>query len=306
MVAGSLAGTVAEDPDRTPARRLRDWHGQPGDDLHAHERPRRHVEHPGGRVLQLDYVPQHFHAGCGGTRPLTGDGSGLLNMAIVGEPLSRSCKAWSPIASHSPCVFPARDFTCSSLLRAGGLQAQQRTRRTALARGIGGFATEPRVPLMFQRKSVTRREMLSGCPGAGGLAWPCIHSMLDGAEKRLRTRRTPYGGSDDQLLTKSRCSYDFFWNGLLRDGASRDRALLNGGDAGGPVLPRRLRLTGCASGNPRIRQGAGSGTGGQTLPFLKTHCPTNMVFYHFVDWIPRADVELRALVDRYVAAVCGV
>ena len=48
------------------------------------DRSRRDVDHPRGRVLQLDYVPHHLQPGRGRTRPSDGNGSGILNMAIVG------------------------------------------------------------------------------------------------------------------------------------------------------------------------------------------------------------------------------
>ncbi len=52
--------------------------------LNAHERPRGDVEHDRGRVLQLHHVPEHLRPGRRRAGPLTGTGSGLINMAIVG------------------------------------------------------------------------------------------------------------------------------------------------------------------------------------------------------------------------------
>jgi len=56
-------------------------------------------------VFQLRYVPQHFHLGSGRTRSLAGDGSGILNMAIVGERRSASTRLHCRPDRNSPPFF---------------------------------------------------------------------------------------------------------------------------------------------------------------------------------------------------------
>src|SRR5260370_10577718 len=86
---------------------------------------------------------------------------------------------------------------------------------------------------MFQRKPVTRREMLTSAalgllslPSLASLAWASRRKTFD------EPKRNPYRGSDDQLLDEvERAAFDFFWNeASSTTGQVRDRALLNGGD----------------------------------------------------------------------------
>ena len=144
---------------------------------------------------------------------------------------------------------------------------------------------------MFQRKSVTRREMLKAA-ALGLVALPGLASIACSMERRTfaEPRRTPYGGSDDQLLDEiERCAYDFFWNEAgSATGQVRDRALLNGGDRrrAASIAATGFGLTGLCIGESRgygkaaeIRERVR-----QTLRFLKTQLPNEHgFFYHFVD-----------------------
>src|SRR6267378_5057890 len=86
---------------------------------------------------------------------------------------------------------------------------------------------------MFQRKPVTRRQMLTSAalglvtlPSLSSLAWASRQKTFD------EPKRNPYRGSDDQLLDEiERAAFDFFWNeSSSTTGQVRDRALVNGGD----------------------------------------------------------------------------
>ena len=87
---------------------------------------------------------------------------------------------------------------------------------------------------MLQRMPVTRREMLKttalslvALPGLASVAWALERKTFD------EPTRTPYRGSDDQLLDEiERAAFDFFWNEAGdATGLVRDRALLNGNDS---------------------------------------------------------------------------
>jgi hypothetical protein len=144
---------------------------------------------------------------------------------------------------------------------------------------------------MFQRTPVTRREMLKATalslvalPGLASRAWAFKHKAFD------EPTRTPYRGSDDQLLDEiERAAFDFFWNEASGvTGQVKDRALLNGDDHRrvASVAATGFGLTGLC-----IAESRGYGKAAairdrvrQTLRFLERQLPNEHgFFYHFID-----------------------
>jgi hypothetical protein len=144
---------------------------------------------------------------------------------------------------------------------------------------------------MFQRRPVTRREMLQ-TTGLGlfalstlaSEAWPFTAKTFD------EPKRIPYRGSDDQLLDEiERAAYEFFWNeASSATGLVRDRALVNGNDHRriASIAATGFGLTGLCIAESR---GYGNATAirdrvRQTLRFLKVQLPNEHgFFYHFID-----------------------
>lgn len=144
---------------------------------------------------------------------------------------------------------------------------------------------------MFQRTPVTRREMLKAT-ALGLVALPGLASVACSWERKTfnEPKRTPYRGSDDQLLDEiERAAYDFFWNEASgATGQVRDRALLSGNDH------RRvasIAATGFGLSGLCIAESRGYGKPAairervrQTLRFLKQQLPhAHGFFYHFID-----------------------
>ncbi len=144
---------------------------------------------------------------------------------------------------------------------------------------------------MFQRTPVTRREMLKATalslvalPGFAPVAWAFKQKAFD------EPTRTPYRGSDDQLLDEiEHAAFDFFWNeagGVT--GQVKDRALLNGNDRRrvASIAATGFGLTGLC-----IAESRGYGKAAairdrvrQTLRFLERQLPNEHgFFYHFID-----------------------
>jgi len=149
------------------------------------------------------------------------------------------------------------------------------------------------MPIMFQRMPVTRREMLKttalslvALPGLASVAWAFEQKTFD------EPRRTPYRGSDDQLLDEiERAAFDFFWNEASDvTGQVRDRALLNGNDSDhrrvASIAATGFGLTGLC-----IAESRGYGKAAairdrvrKTLRFLERQLPNEHgFFYHFID-----------------------
>jgi hypothetical protein len=147
------------------------------------------------------------------------------------------------------------------------------------------------MPIMFQRTPVTRREMLKATalslvalPGFAPVAWAFKQKAFD------EPTRTPYRGSDDQLLDEiEHAAFDFFWNeagGVT--GQVKDRALLNGNDRRrvASIAATGFGLTGLC-----IAESRGYGKAAairdrvrQTLRFLERQLPNEHgFFYHFID-----------------------
>lgn len=138
---------------------------------------------------------------------------------------------------------------------------------------------------MFQRTTVTRREMLTAAalgllslPSLASLAWPSLRKTLD------EPKRNPYRGSDDQLLDEvERAAFDFFWNeASSTTGQVRDRALLNGSDQRrvASIAETGFGLSGLCMGESR---GYGKAAAirdrvRQTLRFLKVRLPNEHGF----------------------------
>ena len=144
---------------------------------------------------------------------------------------------------------------------------------------------------MAHRPPVTRRNMLKttamGLVTLTGLisaAWPAEHKTFD------EPKRTPYHGSDDQLLEEiERAAYDFFWNeASSATGQVKDRALLNG-NARRRVAS--IAATGFGLSGLCIAESRGYGKSvairervRQTLRFLERGLPNEHgFFYHFID-----------------------
>ena len=168
---------------------------------------------------------------------------------------------------------------------------------------------------MFQRPQPTRREMLKktalGLVSLTGLvptAWPANPKKFE------LPKRTPYRGSDDQLLDEiERAAFAFFWNeASSKTGQVRDRALLNGNDhrPAASIASTGFGLTGLCIGESRgygkkeeIRERVR-----QTLRFMKQKMPhEHGFFYHFIDldtgermW----DCELSSIDSSIL--LCGV
>jgi hypothetical protein len=147
------------------------------------------------------------------------------------------------------------------------------------------------MPIMFQRTPVTRREMLKATalslvalPGLASGAWAFKQKAFD------EPKRTPYRGSDDQLLDEiERAAFDFFWNEASGvTGQVKDRALLNGDDHRrvASIAATGFGLTGLC-----IAESRGYGKAAairdrvrQTLRFLERQLPNEHgFFYHFID-----------------------
>jgi hypothetical protein len=147
------------------------------------------------------------------------------------------------------------------------------------------------MPIMFQRTPVTRREMLKATalslvalPGLASVALAFKQKAFD------EPTRTPYRGSDDQLLDEiERAAFDFFWNEASAvTGQVRDRALLNGNDHRriASIAATGFGLTGLC-----IAESRGYGKAAairdrvrQTLRFLERQLPNEHgFFYHFID-----------------------
>jgi hypothetical protein len=168
---------------------------------------------------------------------------------------------------------------------------------------------------MFQRPQRTRREMLKktalGLVSLTGLvptAWPANE------KKFALPTRTPYRGSDDQLLDEiERAAFAFFWNeASSKTGQVRDRALLNGNDhrPAASIAATGFGLTGLCIGDSRgygepeeIRERVR-----QTLRFMKQKMPhEHGFFYHFIDLDSGArmwDCELSSIDSSIL--LCGV
>ena len=144
---------------------------------------------------------------------------------------------------------------------------------------------------MVQRTPVTRREMLKAT-ALGPVALPSLASVAWSLDRETfdEPKRTPYRGSDDQLLDEiERAAFDFFWNeASSTTGQVRDRALLNGDDH------RRvasIAVTGFGLSDLCIAESRGYGKPAairkrvrQTLRFLKQQLPhEHGFFYHFID-----------------------
>src|ERR1700732_4255721 len=144
---------------------------------------------------------------------------------------------------------------------------------------------------MFQRTTVTRREMLTSAalgllslPSLASLAWPSRGKTFD------EPKRNPYRGSDDQLLDEVEpAAFDFFWNeASSTTGQVRDRALLNSSDQ---RRGARVAGKGFWTQRPLIGESRGYGKAAairdrvrQTLRFLKGRLPNERgFFYHFID-----------------------
>jgi hypothetical protein len=135
---------------------------------------------------------------------------------------------------------------------------------------------------MFLRTPVTRREMLKAT-AVGLLTLPSLASVAWSLEQKTfdEPNRSPYRGSDDQLLDDiERAAYEFFWNeASSTTGQVRDRALLNGDDHRriASIAATGFGLTGLC-----IAESRGYGKAAairdrvrQTLRFLKRQLPTN-------------------------------
>jgi hypothetical protein len=152
---------------------------------------------------------------------------------------------------------------------------------------------------MFERPSVTRREMLKtaawGLVSLTGLvsaAWPAPKTFEE-------PKRNPYRGSDDQLLDEiERAAFDFFWNeASSATGQVRDRALVSGNDHRrvASIAATGFGLTALCIGEIRgygdsaaiqssaIQASAIQARVRQTLRFLKRQSNEHGFFYHFVD-----------------------
>ncbi|MFZ1131993.1 MAG: glucoamylase family protein [Terriglobales bacterium] len=144
---------------------------------------------------------------------------------------------------------------------------------------------------MFHRNLLTRREMLKTA-GSGLLLFPsfAVAAWPLGRVTFEEPPRTPYRGSDDQLLDDiERAAYDFFWNEASgATGQVRDRALLSGGDRRrvASIAATGFALTGLCIGESR---GYGASAAirervRQTLRFLTRQLPNEHgFFYHFID-----------------------
>jgi hypothetical protein len=143
---------------------------------------------------------------------------------------------------------------------------------------------------MVQPTPVTRRRMLKGAasllltlPSFATNAWS-LEPTFD------EPRKSPYAGSDDQLLDEiERAAFDFFWNEASRTtGQVKDRALINGNDHRriASIAATGFGLTGLCIAesrgygkSPAIRDRVR-----QTLRFLKQKLPhEHGFFYHFID-----------------------
>jgi len=144
---------------------------------------------------------------------------------------------------------------------------------------------------MVERTLFTRREMLKAT-ALGLVALPSLATAACSLKHKTfdEPKRTPYRGSDDQLLDEiERAAYDFFWNEANgATGQVRDRALVSGNDRRrvASVAATGFGLTGLCIGESR---GYGKATAirervRQTLRFLKQQLPNEHgFFYHFVD-----------------------
>jgi len=116
---------------------MRDLCDLAGNNLHADRRPSCRVEHPRRGVFQLRYVPSIFTLGLAELGPLAGDGSGILNMAIVGGavvPLAQGYIA-DRIGIHHAFFLARRLLSLHPLLRVGRLQPN--SQRRAVPQGTG-------------------------------------------------------------------------------------------------------------------------------------------------------------------------
>jgi hypothetical protein len=143
---------------------------------------------------------------------------------------------------------------------------------------------------MPEPTAITRRQMLKAT-ALGLLALPALTPAAWSARKTFdEPPRTPYPGSDDQLLDEiERASFDFFWNEAHpATGQVLDRALVNGNDR------RRvssIAATGFGLAALCIADSREYGKGEairdrvrQTLRFLKQKLPhEHGFFYHFID-----------------------
>lgn len=144
---------------------------------------------------------------------------------------------------------------------------------------------------MSDRATLTRRQMLKAT-ALGLFSVPQFVSSVWASEKAFdEPGRTPYRGSDDQLLDEiKRAAFEFFWNEAhSATGQVLDRALLNGNEHRrvSSIAATGFGLTGLCIGDSR---GYGKTVAirdrvRQTLRFLKEKLHhEHGFFYHFVDF----------------------
>jgi hypothetical protein len=146
-------------------------------------------------------------------------------------------------------------------------------------------------PIMSERTRITRRQMLE-TTALGLLSLPHFACSSWAAPNRFdEPRRTPYAGSDDQLLDEiERAAFDFFWNQAhSATGQVLDRALLNGNERRrvASVAATGFGLAALCIADSRgyaktetIRDRVRT-----TLRFLKEKLPhQHGFFYHFIDF----------------------
>jgi hypothetical protein len=144
---------------------------------------------------------------------------------------------------------------------------------------------------MFNRANFTRRQMLKATALGLFSLRPFATSAWASGKIFDEPRRTPYHGSDDQLLDEiERAAFDFFWDEAHdTTGQVLDRALVNGNEHRrvSSIAATGFGLTGLCVGDSR---GYGKATAirdrvRRTLRFLKQKLPhEHGFFYHFVDF----------------------
>src|SRR5579864_5699779 len=105
-----------------------------------------------------------------------------------------------------------------------------------------------------RKAGFTRREVLRGA--AVGLASLSLGPLpaLARTPRFKEPKRTPYKGTDDQLLEEiERGAFDFFWTEASTNGQVKDRALLNGHDTHtlSSIAATGFGLTGMCIGHAR-------------------------------------------------------
>ena len=163
---------------------------------------------------------------------------------------------------------------------------------------------------MFQRTTVTRREMLTSA-ALGLLSLPSLVSLACPSRRKAfeEPKRNPYHGSDDQLPDEiERAAFEFFGTKPAarpaKSGIVRCLRATTSGEL--PVLRRRtLDSAACASGNRVVTRGGGDpGSGAADASFSRAAIAQRarllLLLHRYRN--RGAGLELRTLLDRHLAS----